>query len=67
MPQADIACAAGSMFCFISKAVVSVLETTRRLPAETCHRQLSRSDGYRSDDTHFLFRKKKQKRKDGEE
>lgn len=28
-----IACAVGSMFCFIIKTVVSVLETTRRLPA----------------------------------
>lgn len=65
-----IACAVGSMFCFIIKTVVSVLETTRRLPAKTCHRQLLRSYGYRFFcDTHFLFAKKKQKqkRKDGED
>jgi hypothetical protein len=67
MPQAGIACADGFLFCFIIKTVVSVLETTRRLPAKTCHRQLYRSYGYRfSGDTHFLFAKK-QKRKDGED
>ena len=73
MPQlcgaAVIVHAVGYMFCFIIKTVVSVLETTRRLPAKICHRQFYRSYGYRfSCDTHFLFAKKKQKqgRKDGE-
>ena len=67
MPQADIPCAVGTMFCFNIKTVVSILETTCRLPAKTCHRQLLRSYGYRFFcDTHFLFAKKKQKRKDDE-
>ena len=40
----------------------------RQLPAQTCHRQLCRSYGYRRRDAHFLFHKKKQKRerRDGE-
>ena len=71
MPQlcgaAVIVHAVGYMFCFIIKTVVSVLETTRRLPAKTCHRQLLRNYGHRfSGDTHFLFAKKKQKRREGE-
>ena len=59
----------GYVFCFIIKTVVSVLETTCRLPVKICRRQFYRSYGYRSCDTHFLFAKKKQKaegRKDGE-
>jgi len=73
MPQhgcaAVIVHADGCLFCFIIKTAVSVLETTRRLPAKICHRQFCRSYGYRFlCDTHFLFAKKKQKqeRKDGE-
>ena len=51
------------MFCVVFKTVVSVLETTRRLPAKICHRQFYRSYGYRYCNTHFLFTKKKQKTK----
>lgn len=66
MPQlcgaAVIVHAVGYMFCFIIKTVVSVLETTRRLPAKICHRQFYRSYGYRfSCDTHFLFCEKETK------
>ena len=40
----------------------------RQPPAQTYHRQLCRSYGYRCRDAHFLFHKKKQKRerRDGE-
>lgn len=49
----------GHMFCLIIKTVVSVLETTRRLPAKICHWQFCRSYGYRLFcDTHFLFEKR---------
>ena len=60
MPQADIACAVG---CHISPEHQTVV-TTSQLPAKNCHRQLCRRYGYRfSGDTHFLFAKKKQKRR----
>ena len=63
MPQADIPCAVGSIFCAISKTMGRHIATpSRRLPAKTCHRQLLRSYGYLlSGDTHFLISKEKQK------
>ena len=64
MPQADIACAVG---CHVLPEHQNSCETTSQLPAKTCHRQLCRRYGYRfSGDTHFLFAKKKQKRRKGE-
>ena len=64
MPQADIACAVG---CHVFPEHQNSCETTSQLPAKTCHRQLCRRYGYRfSGDTHFLFAKKKQKRREGE-
>ena len=46
---------------------MAICHPLSRLPAKICHRQFYRSYGYRSCDTHFLFAKKKQKRKDGED
>ena len=64
MPQADIACAVGR---HVLPEHQNSCETTSQLPAKTCHRQLCRRYGYRfSGDTHFLFAKKKQKRREGE-
>ena len=52
-----------AIFCLNIKTVV----TTSQLPAKTCYRQLCRRYGYRcSGDPHFLFAKKKQKRREGE-
>lgn len=63
--SAVITCAAGTSAirrdCCFSHQSGSIAAS--RLPAETCHWQLYRSDGYRSGDTHFLFLKKKQKPK----
>ena len=70
--EADAAAAAASRQCHSTcrvllsssaqVAVVSALETACTLPAQTCHRQLLRSYGYRIfGDTHFLFSKEKQK------
>ena len=52
-----------AIFCLNIKTVVK----TSQLPAKTCCRQLCRRYGYRcSGDPHFLFAKKKQKRREGE-
>ena len=64
MPQADIPCAVGFMFCSISKTMwLHIATLSRRLPAKTCHRQLYRSDRYVvfSDTPIFSFEKEKQK------
>ena len=53
-------------FASVSRGTVCT-PALRQLPAKTCHRQLCRRYGYRcSGDTHFLFAKKKQKRREGE-
>ena len=53
-------------FASVSRGTVCT-PALRQLPAKTCHRQLCRKYGYRfSGDTHFLFAKKKQKRREGE-
>lgn len=66
MPQADIPCAVGSMFCPISNTVRwHIAPAPRRLPAKTCHRQLYRSDRYVvfSDTPNFSFKKRNRKMK----
>ena len=53
-------------FACVSRGTVCT-PALRQLPAKTCHRQLCCRYGYRfSGDTHFLFAKKKQKRREGE-
>ena len=53
-------------FASVSRGTVCT-PALRQLPAKTSHRQLCRKYGYRfSGDTHFLFAKKKQKRREGE-
>lgn len=66
--SAVIVHAVGYVLCFIIKTVVSILETTCRLPAQTCHRQLCRRKGVAVHDTLFFFAKetKIQERKDSE-
>ena len=66
MPQADIPCAVGFMFCSISKTMwLHIATLSRRLPAKTCHRQLYRSDRYVvfSDTPIFSFEKENRKMK----